>query len=156
MKNSTLDHPASSVNDCPELQDVLTRFVDSRDGYLQAAETIGDPGLQSAFRSIAGQRQQVAGTLTELIHVQGADAERDGSNEAAVHRWWLKLRAGASADENRAVLAECLRGEKELKNTLLSAMIDPEVPTDHLQILQSALDQIIDTVAELEAAVGEI
>ena len=111
---------------------------------------IDDPGLKSAFSSTADSRESISGTLAALAGTGG----RDGDKGAGRHGWWSELRGDASRDQKQAVLAECLRREKDLKNALLKAMINPEVKVERLGVLQSALDQVIDTVAELEMAVG--
>ena len=108
-------------------------------------------GLKSAFNWIADSRETISGTLGGFAGTR----DRDSGVESNRHRWWLKLRAGAEQDENQAVLAECLQREKELKNALLTAMINPAVNVERLGPLQPVLDQVIDTVAELEVAVGE-
>jgi hypothetical protein len=45
------------VTDAPELQNVLTRYVDSYDGYRQAAEVVESPHLATAFLEIADRRK---------------------------------------------------------------------------------------------------
>lgn len=151
MKTSTLQQAPVRSNDTPELQAVLHRFVDSRDNYIEGAEIIEDLRLKAVFRLIAEHRRRISATLSELILDHETDRHWSGSSETAVHRWWLKAPAWATGPEKRAVVAECLRGEKELMNALLSVILSPVVESDQLSILQSALDQVIDTVAELES-----
>lgn len=143
--------PAES--DAPELQAVLTRYIDSRDGYLKAAEEIDHPALADTFRGIAARRQEISRGLATLIEDQGGAPDLEGSPEAKLHRWWIHLRSGASSHETDAVLAECLRGEKDLERTINEVLSEERTLPTHSITLERALREISTTVNELERAV---
>ena len=144
--------PVPEENDAYELQEVLTRYIDSRDGYRKAAEEIEYKALANTMLKIASRRNSIAETFSELILAQGYRPDVEGSNEAKFHRWWIHLRAGMTNDEIAAVIHECLRGETELQKTLESAQNDPELLPDHLPLIEVALRDIQETVSDLEAA----
>lgn len=56
-----------TVTDAAELQNVLTRYVDSIEGYTQAAAVVGTPHLASAFLDIAQRRKAIAEQVAHLI-----------------------------------------------------------------------------------------
>lgn len=126
---------ADSARDAAELQRVLTRYVDSCNGYAEAAKAVGSPHLAAAFLEIAGRRHVIVDHLSSLIENQGEKPEEEGSPEAALHRWWLRLRAQMSTEELEATLAECVRGEKELERTVNGALERGELDSSHAAIL---------------------
>lgn len=142
----------AAINDVDELQEVLTRYIDSRNGYRAAADEVDYQALANTMLKIAKRRNTIAETFSELIAAQGYRADVDGSNEAKIHRWWIHLRAGMSNHEISSVIHECLRGETELEKTLRSVRENPELLPEHLPLIEAALEDIKETVADLEAA----
>lgn len=135
---------ATPVSDASKLQDVLTRYRDSHDGYLQAAELVSLPELAAAFRDIAARRAVISEEVATLIEKDGFRPDLDGSTEAGLHRWWLRIR-DKMTDQNHdsnAVLSECIRGETELARTLQGALDSESVLPSHIPILTRALDEV--------------
>ena len=150
MNPTRADEPMLVPNDAPELQQVLTRYVDSRDGYQQAAESAHDPAFAEAFETIARRRSGIALRLVEEIRDQGLRPDLRGSTEAKIHRWWLNFRADAASDDLHATLSECLRGERELERTIQSALKDAHLLPEHRPLLEAAREDLTATVAELD------
>ncbi len=130
------------ISDAAELQNVLTRYVDSVDGYTQAAEVVESPGLRAAFLEIAARRKIVVSHIAVLIVAQGEKPEVDGSPEAAVHRWWIRVRATVTAEEFKATLAECVRGEKELARTVDAALEHGNLEANHAAIIAEVASEL--------------
>lgn len=149
MKTTNLTDE-NTRTDASELQEVLTRYIDSRDGYLKAAKLVEHPTLADEFRNIASRRGEVAALLSGAISSQGSDVDRDGSPEAGIHRWWIEMRAKVSSEETEAVLSECIRGERDLERTISSATSDADVLPEHKPMLMNALEDIHRTVVALE------
>jgi uncharacterized protein (TIGR02284 family) len=135
---------ATTISDSSQLQDVLTRYRDSHDGYLQAAKLISLPELAEAFRDIAARRVVISEEFATLIEQNGFRPDLDGSNEAGLHRWWLRLREKMTDQKHDAdaVLSECIRGETELARTLQSALDSDSVLPSHVPVLTRALDEV--------------
>ncbi len=129
-------------SDALRLQDVLTRYVDSRDGYLQAAKLVPQKGLSESFALIAQRRDAVAARIAGLIQAQGTKPDEDGSVEAGVHRWWIRLRDKMTDQEADAILSECVRGEEELERTLQAALEDEHTLEEHRPLLEDALAEV--------------
>src|SRR5687768_579667 len=73
--------PPLQGSDALRLQEVLTRYVDSRDGYLQAAKLVPQPGLAESFGLIAQRRDAIAAKVAGLIQAQGTKPDEQGSVE---------------------------------------------------------------------------
>lgn len=126
----------------PDLQNVLTRYADSYEGFHQAAELAQKPDLAAAFREIAGRRREVGRHVAKLIRQEGGKPEPAGSVEGEAHRWWMRLREKLSDDELQAVLAECVRGEEVLAGSLESALDSPDLTPEQRAVLREALDEV--------------
>lgn len=133
------------ITDAAELQNVLTRYVDSYDGYQQAAAVVENDGLAAAFLEIAARRKVIVEHVSRLIVKQGEKPQVDGSPEAALHRWWMRVRAKMTDEEFKATLAECVRGETVLANAIQSALDHGQLESNHAAILA-------EVSAELKAA----
>ena len=144
-----LDDDAST--DAAELQNVLTRYIDSFDGYQEAAKAVNSPSLSNAFLEIAARRKVVVDRVATLIENQGEKVDSDGSPEAAVHRWWIRIRAMMSDEEIRATLAECVRGEKELARTIDDALNHGNLLSNHAQIVSSVALELREAIQTFEA-----
>lgn len=137
----------TQVTDAAELQNVLTRYIDSYDGYTQAAAVVDSPTLAAAFLEIAARRQVILQHVAVLIVQQGEKADTSGSPEAAIHRWWIRVRAMMTDEEFKSTLAECLRGEKELARTIQDTLDHGQLEANHAVI-------VAEVSAELKAAIA--
>jgi uncharacterized protein (TIGR02284 family) len=130
------------LQDAEALQDVLTRYIDSRDGYQQAAELMPDIELTHTFLNIAERREKIAGRFAEMIQGDGKRPDVNGSPEAGIHRWWIRVRDTLAPDETHAIVEECLRGEKELSRTLQRALEGGYLSEDHMPLIEEALSEV--------------
>ena len=142
-------------SDALRLQDVRTRYVDSRDGYLQAAKLVPQRGLAESFQLIAQRRDLIASKVAGLIQQQGLKPDEEGSAEAGVHRWWIRLRDKMTDQEADAILSECVRGEQELARTLQAALEDEHTLPEHRDLLTDALSEVKLAMRAFESAVEE-
>ncbi len=149
---STVDSIAAK--DAAELQNVLTRYVDSYDGYTEAAKVVESQDIAAAFLEIAARRKVIVDHVATLIENQGEKPDEDGSPEAAVHRWWLRLRAQISSEELEATLAECVRGEKELERTVNAALEKGDLESRHAFILAEIATELKAAIHTFETALG--
>jgi len=148
----TLDE--TCVTDTAELQNVLTRYVDSYDGYVQAAAVVGFPELTAAFLEIAARRKIIVDRVATLIVGQGEKASLAGSPEAALHRWWIRLRTQMTDEEFKATLSECVRGEKELARTIEEALTHGNLIPNHSIVLAEIATELKEALHTFESVLG--
>lgn len=142
------------IKDAAELQNVLTRYIDSYDGYQQAAAVVESESLKEAFLEIAGRRKIIVEHVSTLIEKQGEKPDTDGSAEGALHRWWIRIRAKMTDEEFKATLAECVRGETVLANTIQSALDHGQLDTHHAAILAKVSAELKQALKTFETALG--
>lgn len=147
------DHPAA---DAPELQFLVTRYVDSVNGYRQAARQIPGSSLAAAFIAIAERRDSVAERLAGLLFSEEDEPEKIAPRTeiAGPHRWWARLHERVTAPENDAVLAECARGEKELSVTLRGVLGSFHLKPVQAMLIAEAAAEVELTARTLEASVA--
>ncbi len=141
-------------NETLDLQEVLTRYVDSCQGYEQVAELMGNPGLVAPFLEIAARRREVGLHIARVMVQDGEEADVDGSTEGALHRWWIRLREKVASEEFQVVLAECLRGEKVLAAALRRALKQEDEDSKHRELLQEAVAEVDLAISHFELAIG--
>lgn len=106
------------------LNELIQINIDSRDGFRHAAKEIEDLSISEFFARAADDRERQADELTAFVEYNGEEADRSGSFAAAVHRAWINIREGLSANNNYAVLAEAERGEDQIKQAYEKALTD--------------------------------
>ncbi len=143
-----------TIHDAAELQNVLTRYIDSCEGYSQAAEVMESPDAASAFLEIAARRKDIVAKVADLILRLGEKPDRSSSPEATVHRWWIRIRAELTDEEFRATLEECIRGEKELRRTLDDAIESGCLESANSQLLKEISQELHAAIQTFETALG--
>ena len=143
------------VTDAAELQRVLTRYIDSIDGYKEAAEVVEWPTLSEAFLEIASRRKLIADHVATLIAGQGKKPDESGSPEAIIHRWWLRTRAVVSNEEFRTTLEECVRGEKELFRTVDTALVHGNLDPAHAAVISEVATELQETLLTFESLMAD-
>lgn len=141
--------------DAAELQNLLTRYVDSHEGYHQVAEVIEEPSHASAFREIAERRKMVVDQISGLIIREGKRADLDSSPEAALHRWWIRFRAAVAAEELRVALEECVRGEEELARTATSLVDHGNLKPSHAAAVAALAAEVKEAIQTFKSALNE-
>jgi uncharacterized protein (TIGR02284 family) len=139
-----------SADTVGQLQELIQINIDSRDGFRQAAESLDDLTLRSAFEQLAQDRDVQADDLARYVAWNGEMPRREGSFAATVHRAWMQIREMLSSDDRHAMLSEAERGEdaikaayeKALKNSAGSAMND--VLLRHYAAVKTSHDRIRD------------
>lgn len=140
-------------SDATDLQIVLTRYVDSYDGYTEAAKVIESASLAAAFLEIAARREAIVAQVSSLIVNQGEKPDQEGSAEAAVHRWWIRVRAQVTDEDFKATLEECVRGEQELARTIQAALDKGHLIPAHAAILTDAADELLLSLQTFKSAI---
>jgi uncharacterized protein (TIGR02284 family) len=115
-----------SSYDIDVLNALIETTLDSVDGYAEAAKEARDSRFESAFRTRAAERREVATRLQEEVRRLGGKPEDEGSVLAAAHRQFLEIR-NAFAKGDQAVVDEVERGEDVIKERYEKALRDDRV-----------------------------
>ncbi|WGH79471.1 ferritin-like domain-containing protein [Jannaschia ovalis] len=99
------------------LKTLLTRLIDSREGYREAVDHVDSPRLTEIFESFISRRDRDAAEVRAYLVKEGQTIADDGSLLAAAHRVFLDLKEKATGGRDAAVLQEVIRGESHLLQT---------------------------------------
>jgi uncharacterized protein (TIGR02284 family) len=97
-----------------ELRDVLTRIVDSAEGYEHSAKEAGDGRFAVMFRERATERRGFATELRSHLETRGQSIDDDGSLLAGAHRAFVSIRDAVTGSDDESVVREIERGETKL------------------------------------------
>jgi len=94
------------------LNHLIQTCKDGQEGFLTAAENVGDADTKRLFSQNSLQRSKYAGELQTLLHGLGdSDPENASSAAGTVHRGWINLKSAILNQDVHAILVECERGE---------------------------------------------
>ncbi len=82
-----------------QLQKLLTRLIDSYDGYQQCIDHAQQSRHEQLFKDFALTRQKFANEIREIFAQHGEDLDTDGSILAKAHRIYIDLKTKIDADD---------------------------------------------------------
>ncbi len=93
------------------LNDVLESARDGEYGFQSCAEHADSSQLKTIFQRHSRECAAAAVELEHEIRRLGGDPASGGSVAGALHRGWVSVKTALSTSDDKAVLAECERGE---------------------------------------------
>ena len=133
-----------------ELKSVLTRVVDSADGYESAAEDATNSRFAMMFREKAQERRGFATEIRNHLSGLGEQVDEDGSLLAAGHRVFKDIRDAVTGSDDQAVLKEVDRGESTLLKTYDSALEDIPAGDQAYQLLSKQRESVTQTLSQIK------
>jgi uncharacterized protein (TIGR02284 family) len=96
------------------MKNLLTRLVDSREGYRESIEHVRSPAVKSVFEEFMARRDRDASEVRAYLTRMGHSADDDGSILASAHRTFTSLKDSVTGSSDAQTLSEVIRGEKTL------------------------------------------
>ena len=93
------------------LNNLIQTCRDGKEGFRIAADGVKGAELKELFHDYARQRASFAGELQDEVRRMGGEAADAGSVTGSLHRGLMGLKAALTGEDERAVVAECERGE---------------------------------------------
>lgn len=93
------------------LNHLIETCKDGEHGFKTAAEDVKNPAMRTLFEELSLERGRFIHELEGLVRSVGEDVEQSGSVAGVMHRAWIDLKSAISSGSEKAVLAECERGE---------------------------------------------
>ncbi|HEX8503172.1 MAG TPA: PA2169 family four-helix-bundle protein [Pyrinomonadaceae bacterium] len=93
------------------LNNLIQTCRDGQEGFRTAADGVKNAELKEVFHRYSRQRASFAGELQDEVRRMGGEPAEAGSITASLHRGWMGLRVALTGEDERAVIAECVRGE---------------------------------------------
>ena len=131
------------------INNLIETLKDGQEGFKQAAKGVKDPQLKSLFNEYSLQRSRFATELQSQARSLGEpEPETSSSAAGALHRAWINLKSAVTSGDDRAILAECERGEDSAVEEYEKAMRDNlsaslrEIVARHYAEIKNAHDRI--------------
>lgn len=94
------------------LQELLKKNYDAEKGFKKAIEKTKHQGLKGFLKNQAISRNHFATELDKTIREMNEHPEEEGTASGTIHRGWINLKTAISGNDDKAVLEECIRGDK--------------------------------------------
>ena len=134
-----------------ELKSVLTRVVDSADGYESAASDADQGRFAIMFKEKAQERRGFATEIRNHLNTLGEQVDEDGSLLAAGHRVFKGIRDAVTGSDDQAIIKEVDRGESTLLKTYDSALEDIPASDQAYQMLSKQRDSVNQTLSQIKS-----
>jgi len=136
------------------LNDLIQTSRDGEEGFRTCAESAKDPELQAVFKTGGRRCAESVRELQAEVTRLGGKAEQSGSLAGSAHRRWLGIKSAITGKDDKAVLAECERGEDVAKASY-EAALKKDLPPGIRGIVQRQYEGVLqnhDKVRGLERA----
>lgn len=115
---------------------------DGQEGFLTAAENIGDDDAKNVLNELSFQRAKFTGELQAAAHALGdSHPENVSSIMGTLHRGWMNVKTAVGGHDRHSILAECERGEDAAVLEYRKAT-SRQLPADIREIVERHLAEI--------------
>jgi uncharacterized protein (TIGR02284 family) len=111
------------------LNSLLETTKDGEHGFRTCAEGVTNPRLKTILENAARRCDEGAAELQAKIVSLGGEPATSGTAAGTLHRAWTNIKSSITGMDERAVLAECERGEDVAKSAYEAALKE-DLPTD--------------------------
>lgn len=94
------------------LQDLLEKNYDAEKGYKKALTAVDDIQLKNFLKQQAVLRGRFATEIDKELRDLNESPKNSGSASGSLHRAWIDVKTAVTGNDDKAVLEECIRGEK--------------------------------------------
>ena len=129
---------------------LLTRNYDAEKGFEKAEKEVKNSDLKSFFKENYKKRYQFGHEIKEMIESLGGNPNKGSSLIADAHRFWMNLKELFAKNSEKAIIKECLRGEKIIIKDYEKALKSPAIRKDYREQLEEQLEYIRKSKEELK------
>jgi uncharacterized protein (TIGR02284 family) len=119
-----------------------------------AAARARDAELKALFQAFAEQRAEIAAELQGELALLGAHAHKSGTVAGALHQGWTQIKSAVTGGSDKALIAECERGE-EVTSEHFEEALGQDLPPGLQALVRRqlmALKEARDRIRALEVA----
>jgi uncharacterized protein (TIGR02284 family) len=133
---------AGNDHDIHVLNSLIKTTLDSRKGFIDAAEDAETTRFKTLFSDFAQDRADTAALLQAEVRRLGGNPEDDSSFIAAAHRTFMNLRELFTARDDKAIIAEVERGEDYIKGKYEEALRDDQLSSSSRSVIEHAFQSV--------------
>lgn len=124
------------------LNSLIKTTLDSRKGFLDAAEDAENTHFAAFFADFAERRAQAAATLQAEVRRLGGEPADEGSVAGAAHRTFMNLKEMFVSRDDKAIVEEVERGEDHIKSKFEEAFADDQLSSDARAVVIEAFRSV--------------
>jgi uncharacterized protein (TIGR02284 family) len=94
-----------------QVNKIIQTNIDRREGYEKAIDEIKDPSLKLLFQECCKQSNENVNELRQIVIQHGGIPEDNTSTAGDMYRVWMDVKSALAANNTKAVLQSCERGE---------------------------------------------
>jgi len=125
-----------------KLNELLTKNYDAEKGYKKAAEIVDNVKLKQFFENEAQKRYDFGHELKSEIRNYGETPDKGTSFTGDAHRAWMDIKTTFTSNDEEAILAEVIKGEKAAVDEYTDIIHDTTLPPTTQSILSSHVTNI--------------
>jgi uncharacterized protein (TIGR02284 family) len=111
------------------LNNLIETSRDGEEGFRACAEGVKSPDLKRFFEEKARRCAEGAAQLQGKVIELGGNPERSSSISGTMHRAWVNIKSTITGMDDKAILAECERGEDVARRAYEDAL-NQDLPPD--------------------------
>jgi len=132
------------------LNELLTRAYDAEQGFLVASEEVENQALKDWFKANSDQHCSFGHSIKKLLKDLDVEPDKGSSITGKIHQAFIKLRATLSADQDRAIIAECRRGEEAALKDYEEALQSIGFRSDARKVLEDQAERVQNQLEALD------
>lgn len=129
-------------HDIRVLNSLIETTLDSRKGYLDAAQEADSSRFSQDFNDFASERAEAASLLQAEVRRLGGTPEDGSSLLGAAHRAFMNLKELFVHRDDKAIIEEVERGEDFIKNKYEEALADSQLSGSTLMVIRQAYTSV--------------
>lgn len=129
-------------HDIHVLNGLIKTTLDSRKGFIDAADDAESTQYAAEFAAFAEDRSHAASLLQAEVRRLGGNAEDDSSFLAAAHRTFIDLKQLFVDRDDKAIVEEVERGEDYIKDKYEAALSDNELSPNARAVVEQAYQSV--------------
>lgn len=132
------------------LNELLEKNYDAEKGYRKAAEDANNSLIKKYLLDNSKERYNFGHELKEEINKLGGKPDKGTSLTADLHRKWIDLKTAITGNNDKAVIAECERGERASLQDYEEVLEEGLLPESARNLVQNQYEKIKSALARLE------
>ncbi|WP_194852422.1 ferritin-like domain-containing protein [Nonlabens antarcticus] len=133
-----------------KLNEILEKNNDAVSGYKAAREQVSDKHLRDFFASQVVERKDFGEQLAADLKSMGEKPEAGTSIAGDTHRLWMNIKSTFSSNNDKSVLTEAIRGEKNAIEEYDEILDAENVPTSTKDIMKKHRNKIQNAINNME------
>lgn len=131
------------------LNALVQKNHDAEKGFEKAAEIVTAKSLSDWFRTRAAERKIFREQLKDEVHSFGFPCVQTPSLTGDLHRTWMEIKSAFTEDDDEAMLAEAMRGEKAALDEYNEILSEMSFPPNTETLLKAHRESLEDGLAVL-------